>query len=59
MGTESNDNVPCAKDADLGCGLSPQRAAPAALNASSIVFVLTFFSVVLLNINASCTYLVP
>jgi hypothetical protein len=52
MGTKSNDIALCANDADPVCGLSPQRAAPAALNALSIVF-LPFFCVVLLNINAS------
>ena len=44
MGTKSNDNALCANDADPGSGLSPQRAAPAALNALSIVFLLTIFS---------------
>jgi hypothetical protein len=43
MGTKSNDSGPYAKGADLDCGISPQRAAPDALNASSIVFVPIFF----------------
>jgi len=42
-GTKSNDNSLCANDEDPGCGTSPQRAAPAALYALSIAFLLKIF----------------